>query len=180
MYIKWENQIFKEWGILSGQSALQLMWWKVTFVFILLKIPTTSPSNPLFKGSFAICQPQVEFVSFPFWPILVSSLFLSGSIISSDRKKRTYFILVHLPVFVRWFYVWVLYNFPVIFIKWHLLDICVCLYLLPVPKTSGFVALYHWKMFMLVMLTLPPFYHWFWCYDAVVVVYGYLQFCSKT
>ena len=39
----------------------------------------------------------------------------------------------------------------------QLLDICVCLYLLPVPKTSGFVALHHWKMFMLVMLTLPPY-----------------------
>jgi len=37
-------------------------------------------------------------------------------------------------------------------------------------KTSGFVALYHWKMFMLVMLTLSPVYYWFWCYDAVVVV----------
>jgi hypothetical protein len=35
--------------------------------------------------------------------------------------------------------------------------ICVCYYLLPVPKTSGFVALFYWKMFMLVMLELPPF-----------------------
>ena len=35
-----------------------------------------------------------------------------------------------------------------------------CLFnLLPVPKTSGFVALYHWKMFRLAMLTLPPIYH---------------------
>ena len=122
---------------LMTSVALQLMWWEVTFVFNLHKIfPPPALQTPLFMGLFAVCKPQVEFVSFPFWPILVSSLFLSGSIISSDRKKRTYFILVHLPVFVRWFYVWVLYNFPVIFIKWHLLDICVCLYLLPVPQNK--------------------------------------------
>jgi len=168
--------------------AFQLMWWKVTFVFILFKISHHLPFKPPFlRDQLQFVKCKLNLSAFLFGRFLVPSLFVSGSIISSDREKTTYFIFVHLPVFVLWFYVWVLYNFLVIFIKWHLLYICVCLYLdfmfeyyiifssfslndiywiymclfnlLPVPKTSGCVALYHWKMFMLAMLTLPPIYH---------------------